>query len=104
MFGIFLTTRVLPVPHVENADRYVVSRVEVLPGFYGVAQFLGFRDEAALHFDEIVARVSELEERYAVRENRADARHRVEQLLELARHPTHVCVPSLPPLLSSLVS
>jgi hypothetical protein len=64
-FGIFLTTRVLPVPHVEHADRYVVSRVEVLPGFYGVAQYLGFRDEAALHFDEIVARVGELEERYA---------------------------------------
>jgi KUP system potassium uptake protein len=93
-FGIFLTTRVLPVPHVEDADRYVVSRVEVLPGFYGVAQFLGFRDEAALHFDEIVARVSELEERYAVREKHADARHRVEQLLDLARHPTHVCEPT----------
>ena len=95
-FGIFLTTRVLPVPHVEDADRYVVSRVEVLPGFYGVAQFLGFRDEAALHFDEIVARVAELEERYAVREKHTDARHRVEQLLDLARRPTHVCVPSLP--------
>ena len=89
-FGVFLTTRVLPVPYVEHADRYVVSRVEVLPGFYGVAQYLGFRDEAALHFDEIVARVGELEERYADPDKRAAARHRVEQLLELARHPTHV--------------
>ena len=87
----------LPVPHVEDADRYVVSRVEALPGFYGIAQFLGFRDEPALHFDEIVARVAELEERHAVREKHADVRHRVEQLLDLARRPTHVCVPFPPP-------
>ncbi|KAF8267918.1 potassium transporter [Lactarius quietus] len=101
-FGIFLTTRVLPVPHVEDADRYVVSRVEVLPGFYGVAQFLGFRDEAALRFDEIIAHVGELEERYAHPNKLVTARHRVEQLLELARHPTHV-VPHYAPRSKSLV-
>lgn len=95
---MFLTTRVLPVPHVEDADRYVVSRVEALPGFYGVAQFLGFRDEAALRFDEIIARVGELEERHAYPDNIAAARRRVEQLLELARHPTHVCVSVSPSL------
>ncbi|KAH9055386.1 potassium transporter [Lactarius vividus] len=93
-FGVFLTTRVLPVPYVDDVDRYVVSRVEVLPGFYGVAQYLGFRDEAALRMDEIVARVAELEERYAGADphgnERAGARRRVAQLLELARHPTHV--------------
>ena len=96
----------LPVPHVDDGDRYVVSRVEVLPGFYGVAQYLGFRDEAALRFDEIVARVGELEQRYAETEmdevSRTTARHRVGQLLELARHPTHVCV-TPPPLFFSLV-
>ncbi|KAI9452350.1 potassium transporter [Lactarius psammicola] len=83
-FGVFLTTRVLPVPHVDEADRYVVSRVEVLPGFYGVAQYLGFRDEATLRIDEIVARVGELEGRYvgtdADENKRATVRRRVEQL------------------------
>ncbi|KAH8984779.1 potassium transporter [Lactarius hatsudake] len=91
-FGVFLTTRVLPVPHVDDADRYVVSRVEVLPGFYGVAQFLGFRDEAVLRMDEIVARIGALEERYAEADgNKRTAVHRrVTQLQELARHPTHI--------------
>jgi len=90
-FGMFLTTSVLPVPHVDDADRYVVSRVEVLPGFYGVAQYLGFRDEPTLRIDEIVARVGELEERVpGDADRRADARSRVAELLELARHPTHV--------------
>lgn len=93
-FGVFLTTRVLPVPHVDDADRYVVSRVDVLPGFYGVAQYLGFRDEAALRIDEIVARVGELEERHTEAQvdadRRAAARQRVAQLLELAHRPTHI--------------
>ncbi len=88
------------MPYVDDLDRYVVSRVEALPGFYGVSQYLGFRDEAALRMDEIIARVGELEERYAEvdadGDKRASACRRVAQLLEFARHPTHVCVlPSL---------
>jgi hypothetical protein len=91
-FGVFLTTKVLPVPRVESADRYVVSRVEVLPGFFGVVQYLGFRDQAALHMDDIVARISALEERHPDTDRRAAARARIEQLEQLSRHPTHVCV------------
>jgi KUP system potassium uptake protein len=89
-FGMFLTTKVLPVPHVNDTDRYIVSRVEVLPGFYGVARYLGFRDQATLHIDEIVARIGEIEERYPDAERRAAARARIEQLVVLARRPTHV--------------
>ncbi|KAI9441911.1 potassium transporter [Lactarius indigo] len=103
-FGVFLTTRVLPVPHVDEGDRYVVSRVEVLPGFYGVAQFLGFRDEAALRMDEIVARIGALEERFAEADgNKHSAvQSRVAQLQELARHPTHI-IPHYAPKSKGLV-
>ncbi len=55
-FGVFLTVSVLPVAHVEDVDRYVVARVETLPGFYGVAQYRGFRDEPSFHVDEIVTK------------------------------------------------
>ncbi|KAH8984778.1 potassium transporter [Lactarius hatsudake] len=91
-FGVFLTTRVLPVPHVDDGDRYVVSRVDALPGFYGVMQYLGFRDETALHISNIVARIGELEERYAEVDasKLATVHRRVTQLQELARHPTHI--------------
>ncbi|KAH9055355.1 potassium transporter [Lactarius vividus] len=103
-FGVFLTTRVLPVPHVDDADRYVVSCVEVLPGFYGIAQFLGFRDEAALRMDEIVARIGALEERYAEADGNKHATvdRRVAQLQELARHPTHI-IPHYAPKSKGLV-
>ena len=93
---MFLTTKVLPVPHVNDTDRYVVSSVEAIPGFYAVAQYLGFRDEATLRIDEVVARIRTIEERYPDAERRAAGRARVEQLAELARHPTHMCVPSSP--------
>jgi len=89
-FGVFLTTKVLPVPHVNDTDRYVVSSVEAIPGFYAVAQYLGFRDQAALRIDEVVARIRTIEERYPDEERRAAGRARVEQLAELARHPTHI--------------
>lgn len=95
-FGVFLTTKVLPIPRVNDTDRYVVSSVEALPGFYGVVQYLGFRDQAALRTDELMARIGAIEERYSDADRRAAGRARVEQLVELARHPTHMCVPSSP--------
>jgi KUP system potassium uptake protein len=101
-FGVFLTTKVLPVPHVNDTDRYVVSRVEVLPGFYGVAQYLGFRDQATLRIDEIVARIGEIEDRYPDADRRAAGRARIEQLVELARHPTHI-IPHYAPKSKSFV-
>ncbi len=91
---MFLTTSVLPVPHVEDGDRYVFSRVEALPGFYGVTQYLGFRDEPALRLDEITARIADIEEGYARThpDSRAVALRRIEKLKELTRTPTHVYV------------
>ncbi|KAI0264210.1 potassium transporter [Gloeopeniophorella convolvens] len=84
--GIFLTAQVLPVAHVEAADRYVVTRVDAVPGFYGVAQFLGFRDRPSLHMDELIARIGELE----ARADPARAARIVAQLETLARRHTHV--------------
>lgn len=60
-FGIFLTVSVLPVAHVEDVDRYVVSRIDSLSGFYGVAQYRGFRDEPSFQIDEIVTKINEIE-------------------------------------------
>ncbi|KAH9996962.1 potassium transporter [Russula compacta] len=85
-FGIFLTVSVLPVPYVAEGDRYVVGRVETLPGFYGVARYLGFRDKPTLHVDEIVTKINELETRRAP----AGAGQIMNQLVDYSRRPTHV--------------
>ena len=85
-FGIFLTVFVLPVAHVEDADRYVVGRINSLPGFYGVAQYLGFRDTQEVHINEIVTKISELETRLGPR----GALRIVSQLVDQSHQPTHV--------------
>jgi len=85
-FGVFLTVSVLPVPRVQEEDRYVVDRVDSLPGFYGVAQYIGFRDEPALHVDEIVMKINELE----VRRGPTSAGQIGNQLMEYSHKPTHV--------------
>jgi KUP system potassium uptake protein len=33
---IFLSTRIVGVPHVPEDDRYIVNKVRSLQGFYGV--------------------------------------------------------------------
>lgn len=87
-FGIFLTVSVLPVPRVEDVDRYVVSRVDSLPGFYGVSQYLGFREDPSLHIEEIVTKINELE----VRRGREGAGLITSQLMDHSLRPTHVYV------------
>ena len=52
---------VLPVPHVDDIDRYVVTRIDTLSGFYGIAQYRGFRDEPSFQIDEVVTKITELE-------------------------------------------
>lgn len=74
--------------HVEDVDRYVVTRVDSLPGFYGVAQYVGFRDEPSLHVDEIVTKINELE----IRLGHDGAGLIVSQLKDYSLRPTHVYV------------
>lgn len=74
--------------HVQDEDRYVVGRVDTIPGFYGVAQYIGFRDEPVLHIDEIVTKINEVE----IRLEPASAGQIVGPLNEYSRRPTHVYV------------
>jgi KUP system potassium uptake protein len=85
-FGVFLMVSVVPVAHVQDGDRYVVGRVDTLPGFYGVQQYIGFRDEPALHIDEIITKINEVETRL----QHSIAGQIVNQLVECSRKPTHV--------------
>ncbi|KAK7685797.1 hypothetical protein QCA50_011143 [Cerrena zonata] len=58
---IFLSARVLPIARVAPEDRYIVSRVRTLQGFYGVTYHLGFRDHFDVKVEDIVDRICVLE-------------------------------------------
>ncbi|KAI0060612.1 potassium transporter [Artomyces pyxidatus] len=85
-FVIFLSVNVLPIGHVTLADRYVVDKIDTVPGFYGVSYYLGFRDEFEMQMDEIVKRLSALEARL----NPTDAAELIKQLEAVASTSTHV--------------
>jgi KUP system potassium uptake protein len=79
---------ILPVAHVEEHDRYVVGRVDSLPGFYGVMQYIGFRDKPGLDMDKIVTKINEVE----ARQSPSASGSIMNELVEYSRRPTHVYV------------
>ncbi|CAE6459525.1 hypothetical protein ACGC1H_004059 [Rhizoctonia solani] len=62
---IFLSVRIVPTGRVEPEDRYVVTRVRSLPGFYGVTYFKGFRDDFQVNIDDVIEKLYDLELRAA---------------------------------------
>ncbi|KAG8720565.1 hypothetical protein FRC08_018842 [Ceratobasidium sp. 394] len=83
---IFLSVRIMPTARVPPEDRYVVSRVRSLPGFFGVTYFKGFRDDFQVQIDDIIEKLYDLERRAA-----GDVA--AEQLREASKVTTHI-VPS----------
>ncbi|CAE6535257.1 unnamed protein product [Rhizoctonia solani] len=62
---IFLSVRVMPTGRVAPKDRYTVTRVRSLPGFYGVTYFKGFRDDFQVSIDDVIEKLYGLELRAA---------------------------------------
>ncbi|CUA70967.1 High affinity potassium transporter [Schwanniomyces occidentalis] [Rhizoctonia solani] len=58
---IFLSVRIMPTGRVAPEDRYIVSRVRSLPGFYGITYFKGFRDDFQVNIDDVIEKLYELE-------------------------------------------
>jgi len=58
---IFLSTRVIPIARVAVEERYQVTKVRTVPGFYGVTYCLGFRDDFEVNIDEVIRQICELE-------------------------------------------
>jgi KUP system potassium uptake protein len=76
----------MPTARVASEDRYVVSRVRSLPGFYGVTYFKGFRDDFQVQTDDIIDKLYDLE-------RRAAGAAAADQLREASKVTTHI-VPS----------
>ncbi|KIP04939.1 hypothetical protein PHLGIDRAFT_92762 [Phlebiopsis gigantea 11061_1 CR5-6] len=83
---IFLSVRVLPVPRIPPSNRYFVTRVRSIEGFYGVTYCLGFRDDFDVQVTEIVNRICELESRANPEGSLALAK----ELREVSESYTHI--------------
>lgn len=83
---IFLSVRVMPTARIPSEDRYTVTRVRSLPGFYGVTYFKGFRDDFQVNIDDVMDKLYGLE-------RRASGENAAEQLRAASKVTTHI-VPS----------
>ena len=86
LFQFFLSVRLLPVAHVPPADRYFVTKVRSIDGFYGVTYHLGFRDGFDVDVNSIIDRAYEIE----ARTNPAGYQSVVADIREVADTASHM--------------
>ncbi|KAF9561755.1 potassium transporter [Agrocybe pediades] len=58
---IFLSVCVVPVARVPTEERYVVSKVRTIEGFYGVTYYIGFRDDFDVQIKALIDKICALE-------------------------------------------
>lgn len=83
---IFLTVRMLPAARIPMDDRYTVTKIPNVEGFYDVTYYKGFKDEFDVRVDGMIDRISTIE----ARSNPRDAIQIVKQIRQVARRSTHV--------------
>lgn len=83
---IFLSVRVLPIARVSLDDRYIVSKVRTLQGFYGVTYHIGFRDEFDVNVDDIIERICSLEAQSSLPESTL----LIQEIRNVAKSSTHI--------------
>ncbi|KAJ7486154.1 potassium transporter [Mycena galericulata] len=83
---IFLSVSVVPIARVPREERYAITKVRTVAGFYGVTAYLGFRE----HFD---IRVGDIIEEICALELQMDPRQlsgTVEEIRKAALSTTHI--------------
>ncbi|KAF8964236.1 potassium transporter [Flammula alnicola] len=58
---VFLSVCIVPTARVPMEDRYVVTKVRTVEGFYGVTYYIGFRDDFDVKVNDLVDKICELE-------------------------------------------
>ncbi|KAG6828165.1 hypothetical protein H0H92_008933 [Tricholoma furcatifolium] len=83
---IFLSVCVVNVARVPAKDRYVVSKVRSVEGFYGVTYYIGFRDNFDVAVNDLIETVCDLERL----SNPAGSGPVIEELRAVSRTATHI--------------
>ncbi|KAJ6452540.1 potassium transporter [Mycena vitilis] len=83
---IFLSVSVVPLARVTVEDRYAITKVRSVQGFYGVTAYLGFRDNFDIRVDDIIERICDLELQLDPRQ----LSKTINQIRTVARSTTHI--------------
>jgi len=58
---IFLSVCIVPMARVPKDDRYVVTKVRTIDGFYGVTYYIGFRDHFDVQIHDLIEKICDIE-------------------------------------------
>ncbi|KAJ6585288.1 potassium transporter [Mycena capillaripes] len=83
---IFLSVSVVPIARVPGEDRFAITKVRTVEGFYGVTAYLGFREKFDVRVDEIIERICALELQLDSRQLSGT----VDEIRAVARSTTHI--------------
>jgi len=86
---IFLSVRTMNINHVPPEERYNVTKVRTIQGFYGVTYALGFRDHFSMQIDEIIDKICLLESRVGANDE-AEAAATVAEIRAAVKQSTHI--------------
>ncbi|KAJ7029293.1 potassium transporter [Mycena alexandri] len=83
---IFLSVSVVPIAHVSPDDRYAITKVRTVQGFYGVTAYLGFRDDFDIRAGDMIEKICALELQMDPRQLSGT----VNKIRAVARSTTHI--------------
>jgi len=83
---IFLSVCVVPVARVPSEERYAVTKVRTVDGFYGVTYYIGFRDDFDVQVADIIERICDAERQ--VNPRRAEVT--IREIREVSQFATHI--------------
>ncbi|PVG00638.1 potassium transporter [Serendipita vermifera] len=85
---VFLSVRIMPIAHVEKENRYRITKVRSLPGFYGATYMKGFRDDFNVDINAITELIAYLELRAT--DSKAEAEEIIKEIKFAAKNATHI--------------
>ncbi|PPQ85166.1 hypothetical protein CVT25_004173 [Psilocybe cyanescens] len=83
---IFLSVCIVPTARVPTEERYVVTKVRTIEGFYGVTYYIGFRDDFDVKIDDLTDKICNLERQL----NPAISEALIQEIRSVSRATTHV--------------
>jgi len=83
---VFLSVCIVPLPSVPPEERYIVTKVRTVEGFYGATYYIGFRDNFDVKSEDLVERICAVERQL----NPAVSEALIQEIRSAAETTTHI--------------
>jgi len=83
---VFLSVCIVPLPRIPLEERYIVTKVRTVQGFYGVTYYIGFRDDFDVRAEDLVEKICITERQL----NPQVSETILEEIRSVAQRTTHI--------------